>query len=177
MTDEPIDHLPDGTPLVAKEQPQGIELDRYGDPIAQGVRMTERDSYERIIEGMKIASDAAMHLAKHETVNGYAWTTIGQNLDQCRRICVQKAGLGLTMKEKETQAVRGEPMGWMQARKRIREGLVQAAGGLRQLATCHRLEMWWSTMATQIESMEQKIRSPKRSANRGGGLILPPSYH
>lgn len=177
MTDETIDHLPDGTPLQAKE-PQKIELDANGDPVRQGSLMVERQSYERVIDGLRIAAEAAMHLAKHESINSFQWTTIGMNLDQCRRICVQKAGLGLAMKEKETQAVRGDAMGWLEAKKRIRYGLQQAAGGLRQLATCFRGELWWSNMASQIEDMERKLgrRQGPRSP-RPSGLILPPSYH
>lgn len=175
MTDEPIDHLPDGTPLVAKE-PQKIELDAHGDPVRQGSLMTDGQSFERVRDGLAIAAEAAFHLLAHEPINAATWRALGNNLDQVRRICVQHAGL-TPLKEKQTQEVRGQAMGWMKARKRFREGLMQAAGGLRQLAGCHRGDLWWSNMATQIESMEQKIRSPKRSVNRGGGLILPPSYH
>lgn len=180
MTDE-LQPTIDGKPLDTPDPNKGIELDKNGDPIRQGSLMNERQSYERVIEGLKIASDAAMHMASHEPGNHRHWNIISNNLDQVRRACVQQAGLGLVMREKSTEAVRGDPMAWKNARLRLREGLVQAAGGMRQLATCFRGDLWWSVSATEIEKLELKLRSPKRQRTLPGlghgGLILPPGYH
>jgi hypothetical protein len=171
----------DGKPLTGedKPRPEGIELDTNGDPIRQGSLMNERQSYERVIEGLKIASDAAMHLTKLEGRNGHQWRHIAGNLDQVRRICVQHAGLGLTLKERQTEEVRGDPMGYKLSRDRFREGLIQAAGGMRQLATCHRGDFWWSKCATELEKLEYSIRNPKRQrllGANGSPLILPPGF-
>lgn len=146
-----------------EEPKQKIELDAHGDPIRQGSLMNERQSYERIIEGLKIASDRAMHLMKmsSDIRDGDGWRRIASHLDQVRRMAVQHAGLGLVMQEHETPEVRGDPMRWRKARDEFREGLIQAAGGARQLATCHRGDITWSSVATQLETLERKIRKPK----------------
>lgn len=179
MTDE-LQPTIDGKPLDTEDPNKGIELDANGDPVRQGSLMNERQSYERVIEGLKIAADAASHLAAHEPKNHRQWRFFAGNLDQVRRAAVQQGGLGLTMKEKETSEVRGDPMSWRNARARFREGLVQAAGGMRQLATCHRGDFWWSAAATQLEKLEINIRTPKRTrvlpGLGGSPLILPPGF-
>ena len=166
---------------IVDDPAKGIERGADGDPVRQGSLMIERQSYERVIEGLNIASDAAMHMLKQDPENGRQWRFLAGNLDKVRRACVQQAGLGLTMREKETAEVRGDPMRWKLARQRFREGLIQAAGGMRQLATCFRGDLWWSTCATEIEKLELNIRTPKRTPMLPGlgrsGLILPPGYH
>ena len=149
---------PNGAPAAPPENL--IPTDVNGDPVRQGSLMNERQSYERIIEGLKIAADAAAHLRAIEDESAQQWTLMSQRLDQARRICVQYAGLGLVIKEKQTAAVHGRHMGWRQARERFRDGLVQAAGGCRQIATCHRGDLWFSQMATSLETLEAKIRNP-----------------
>ena len=156
LSDKPLT-LPDGSPVPEKAAPQGIELDRHGDPVRQGSAMDERQSMERVIEGLKIASDAAAHLVITDGQNLLLWRGLSKKLDQARRACVQQAGLGLAMKEKQTAQVRGEPMGWRKGRERFREGLLQAAGGMRQIAVCHRGDFWWSKMATEIETFTISI--------------------
>ena len=174
MTDE-LHPTIDGKPLVEEDPNKGIKLDAHGDPVRQGTRMTEQDSLERVIEGMKIAADAAMHLAKEEGTD--TWVAIALCLDQVRKGCVQQAGMAHTA-EKKTEKLRGDPMPWRKARERFRDGLVQAAGGARQVATCHRGDFWWSRIATEIENLEAKIRNPKLApAALRRGLILPPGYH
>ena len=160
--------------LIDTDPNRGIELDRHGDPVRQGTLLTEKESYERVIEGLKMASDAAVHLAKAEPVYFDKWRGVASKLDQARRICVQHAGLGLTMKEKVTSDVTGDPMPWRRARDRFRDGLVQASGGLRQLATCFRGELKWSKMAQSLEDLESKfIRRTPEPRPAAPKLILP----
>jgi hypothetical protein len=111
MTDE-LQPTIDGKPLAGddKPRPEGIEVGADGDPVRQGSLMNERQSYERVIEGLKIASDAAMHLLKQEGDKPFDWRSIATKLDQARRIAVQYAGLGLVLREKQTEQVRGDPM-------------------------------------------------------------------
>jgi hypothetical protein len=155
-----------------------VVRDKEGNPLALGTAMTERESYERVIEGLKLASDAAQHLSGHEPEAQLIWQGISRRLDACRRISVQHAGLGLVIKERPTaDKIAGDLLRWKDARGRFREGLRQASGGMRQLATCFRNDVNWSRMAIQIEQMEQKMlqpglgRPPRRSP-----LILPPGY-
>ena len=182
MTDEisPPDNLirlSDHKPPIDPDK--GIERGADGDPLPQGTRMIERDSYDRVIEGLKIAADAAAHLVKSESANGEQWRGIAKMLDQARKICVQHAGLGLVIVEKDTQEVRGDPMNWRWARDRFRYGIKQASGGCLQLAVCFRSDLWWSQMSKQLEELEVKLR-PKSVAQlraKRPKLILPGSIH
>jgi len=170
MTETILD--PNGNP--APEPERKIELDANGDPIRQGSLMIERQSYERVIDGLRITAEACAHLMKHEPENAIQWRGYMVRFDKARKICVQHAGLGLVMKEKETSEVRGEPLPWRQCRDRFLEGVVQASGGARQLATCFRGDLWWSQMAESLEAMARKLRSFKNKAQGKPSLILPP---
>lgn len=182
MTDE-LQPTIDGKPLDGddKVRPEGIEVDANGDPVRQGTLMLERESYERVIEGLKMVSDACAHLMRHEPLQAEHWRKFMVRFDQARRIAVQHAGLGLVMKETETSEVRGEPLPWKLCRQRFLEGVVQAAGGCRQLATCHRGDLWFSTMAGTLEDMSRKLNAMRRTAARKAvreapALILPPGF-
>jgi hypothetical protein len=177
--------MTDQQPLPEPEQK--IELDANGDPIRQGSLMNERQSYERVIEGLKMASDAAVHLVAHEPLNASLWRGLAAKLDQVRRACVQQAGIEDPIRQKKTEEIRHNPMAWRKARDRFRDGLVQTAGGMRQLATCHRCDFRWTALALQVEQLEQNVFKPKTTdattirkidaAVRRSGLILPEGYH
>lgn len=158
-----------------EDDTKGIEVDRHGDPLPQGTRMIERESYERVIEGLKIAADACMHLVAqfpHEADNWRAW---GRNLDQCRRICIQQAGIEDTITARETTQMRGDPMRYRAARDRLLEGLTQAAGGCRQLGTCFRMNYFWARCATELEKMARNVRTPKLM-RQPNPMLLPAGY-
>lgn len=143
--------------------------------------MNEKQSLERVIEGLRMASDACAHLIRHEPLDALYWRGFMTRFDQARRICVQHAGLGLAMKENETQELRGEPLPWKQCRQRFLDGITQAAGGCHQLATCHRGDLWWTNMATTLDDMARKLNAARRAAVRQAvrqapALILPPGF-
>jgi hypothetical protein len=177
MTDEILG--PDGLPAAAPEQL--IETDAHGDPVRQGTLMLEKESYERVIEGLRMVSDACAHLIRHEPLKADYWRGFMTRMDQARRICVQHAGLGLVMKENETPELRGEPLPWRKCRQRFLDGVTQAAGGCRQLATCHRGDLWWTNMANSLDEMARKLNALRRQAvktavRQAPALILPPGY-
>lgn len=155
----------------------GIQVDRHGDPLPQGTRMIEYESYERVIEGLKIAADACMHLAKREpTPEGVDnRRRLVLMLDQCRRICIRHAGVDDVIRSSPTQEMRGEPLAFREARDRLIEGLTQASGGARQLATCFRIDLVWSRVAWQLEELVRNIRTPKRMRT-ANPLLLPTGY-
>lgn len=130
-----------------------------GDPLPTGTRMIEVESYERVVEGLKMAADACMHMAKHETVKATLWIDIAAVLDKMRRDAVKLAGLDLAMKQTETPQMRGEPYPWRQARQRFLDGMKQATGGMRQLATCFRGDFTWSYLAQNLERYERNFRT------------------
>lgn len=157
MSDEPGSTPAPGTPEANDLVVRGPE----GDPLprSNAVRMIECESYERVIEGLKMAADACMHLAKAEAAHGQTWKDIGAALDKMRLEACRLAGLGLVMAQNETQAMRGEPLSWRRARERFLDGIRQATGGMRQLATCFRGDFHWSLMAQQLERRERSFRN------------------
>jgi hypothetical protein len=163
------------------QDPNAIVLGSDGDPMPHptGTRMIEKESYERVVEGLKMSAEACMHLAKQEPEHGATWKGIGQLLDKIRLQACQLAGLDLAMKQLETQGARGNPYAWRRARQRFLDGLKQATGGMRQLAVCFRGDLRWSMMAQELERREKSFRDlllgrkPQAPRSR---LILPPGY-
>lgn len=171
----------DATPLPGTPEANDlIVLGADGDPLPHpgGTKMIEAESYERVIEGLKMAADACAHLAKQEPQHGRTWKDIGQLLDKQRLQAVRLAGLGLTMRQQETQDATGNPYPWRKARDRFLDGLRQATGGMRQLATCFRGDVEWSFMAQVLERQTEKFRALLygRTAKPQSPLILPPGY-
>lgn len=132
-------------------------VDKNGDPLHRGTLMIEKESYERIIEGHKIAADAARHLARRESKSRDKWIRVADALDFSRRHVAKLAGLEAVQTQQVTTDGKGDGLGWRDARTRFREGLRQAAGGMRQMATCHRGVLQWSAFARRIEDMERNL--------------------
>lgn len=152
-----------------------------GDPIKHptATRMIEKESFERVVEGLKMSADACMHLAKQEPQDGDKWKAIGQLLDKVRIEASKLAGLDLVMKQLETQGARGNPYTWKRARQRFLDGIRQATGGMRQLATCFRGDIRWSILAQGLEQREKVFRAllmGKEVQPRRPQIILPPGY-
>jgi hypothetical protein len=132
-----------------------------GDPLPDRTRLTsmvEIESYERVIEGLKMSADACMHLAKQEPKDGETWKSIGQMLDKLRLEAVKLAGIKITNASTVTDGARGNPYTWRKARDRFLNGLQQASGGMRQLATCFRADFQWALMAQELDRREQRFR-------------------
>lgn len=153
-----------------------VHVGADGDPLAKGTRMGERESYERVIEGLKIAADAAAHLAIHEMLNQANWNARMGFLDRARKAAIKHAGIEDPIGANETEKVRRNPLPWRQARERYRDGLRQAAGGMRQLATCFRSDLTWLKMAMTIEEMIRRLTKVSVSRARQSSIILPPGY-
>lgn len=182
MTHEPLITTPDPTtlkhdgplPTLADGSPDDDAQNNLvmrgsdGDPLAdpKSVAMIEYESYERVVEGLKIAADAAKHLARREPNRKAMWMVMSTKLDQVRRIAVQHAGIGLVMKQKQTGDVHGEGLGLIDARMRFRSGLKQAEGGCRQLGVAHRGEMIWARMSYQLRDLHDKVRAQPSVAAR-----------
>ncbi len=90
-------------------------------------------------------------------------------------MCIQHAGIDDAIRANPTPEMRGEPLPFRAARDRLIEGLTQAAGGARQLATCFRIDLTWSRVASQLEDLARKIRNPKRMTTPNP-LLLPTGY-
>lgn len=166
FTDNPNDPLPAGKVL----------LDANGDPIGEGVRMREAESYERLIEGLKIMADAAAHLTRTETEHTKEWAFSMVVCDRLRKMAMEHAKVDSTGFKMTT--LPDLPMAWANARSRFREGCNQAEGGARQMATCFRMDTSFSVLSQQIAEHGRKMLNLAQSKIRAGrkaGLLWVPN--
>ena len=154
-----------------------VQFDESGDPLPdpKAVRMIEVESLERVIDGMKISAEACAHLARTEPESADYWIKLKFMLDTVRKMATQHAGLAHIVNE--TKEVEKDPLAWKDARSRFKEGIKQAGGGMRQIATCFRSDVVWSQMATTLENMLQKMNRDSAAkfamARRNGLLWMP----
>ena len=170
--------LEDGSP-DDEAQNNLVQRDEQGNVVQDesAVQMLERDSYERVVEGLAIAADRAKHCARGEPSRFSMWMALADKLDKVRKAAVELAGLS----EKPVQQsgdVRGEAIDWLTARKQFNEGLKQAAGGARQIAIVHRGDAFWLTIARQIDQLADStkrspILRPRFSQGDPAALLLP----
>lgn len=140
----------------------------------RGIRMVEFESYERIIDGLKSASDAARHMARWK--NPDLWNALAQFLDQLRRAMVKEAGFDRPNDGRDSQQVfGGEGLTWSDANTRMLTGLKDAAAGARQISLGQRMDLRWTRYANQLDAMRDKAHemalasSPLRVAAAWGG--------
>lgn len=172
----------DGPALDLNRPDNLVEVGSDGDPLPDpnSVRMFERESYERVIEGLKMAAEGASRCARMEKEHTEYWAGFRVRLDQIRRIVIQQAGIGDVIKFNETPiSWGGDPGQWTDTRKQFREGIRQAAGGARQMATCQRLDPFWSTQALHLERMVEALNKASmetvRRARAQGSIWVPDS--
>lgn len=148
-----------------------------GDPLPQGTRMIEKESYERVIDGTRIAAEACARLARMESEHFIYWNTFRGNLDNVRRIAMSISGLPSAPFKETGEFMQSDVGAWRTARDRFHEGIKQAAGGARQMATCHRSDLSWSRIASSLEQMRDKLgaitRGTVKKARASGKLWMP----
>lgn len=123
------------------------------DFVSSGTAMSDQDSMERFVEGLKIAADAAAHLAVLQ--RDLRWGFLAHTLDKVRN------------DGRETQLRKSSSMSPVATFQRHIDGLKQAAGGARQLAVYHRMDTKWLTISKLIEEMEAKsVALARRKVSR-----------
>jgi hypothetical protein len=121
----------------------------------RGTVMVEFESYERIVEGLKRASDGARNMARWSDPD--LWNTIAGFFDQLRRAIVQLSGYNRLQDAKDSaQAFGGEGLSRSDAQSRILTGLRDAEGGASQIAQAQRMDLRWHYYATQFRSLRDK---------------------
>lgn len=194
MSDDPtpIPGTAEANDLVVR----GADGDPVNDPRA--VRMIEVESYERVVEGLKIASDACRHLAARERMTADTWATAGVSdrqhkalggaaawnevcglLDIVRRNAVNLARIDHPGALNATPPLGAAPLPWKEARERFLAGIRQATGGMRQLAVCFRADLHWTQLAQELERRERSFRALLVGRSviempRPRRLVLPP---
>lgn len=140
----------------------------------RGVLMRERESYERVIEGLKMAADGAHHLVKNKQDGN--WRQMSAVFDKLRAQIAKLGGLSSEAQD----AVPTEPldgsktMGLHASFERVYNGLNMATKGSRQIATCHRGDLRWSKYAIIIETLRDKCSLLVRmNTQRRSGIVIP----
>jgi hypothetical protein len=141
----------------------------------RGTLMVERESYERVIEGLKMASDGAHHLTQSR--QDTKWRTLAQVFDKIRAAVAKLGGMGT--EGTDTKAVaeqwNAQHMGVHAAYDRVYRGLDMACKGARQIATCHRGDLRWSKYAQMIEGLRDqcgRLIRMRQAAKPQSSLIL-----
>ena len=163
--DDTLPFDPDAPSIVPVE---AVEQDH------RGSIMREFESYERIVEGLKKASDGARHMARWK--NPDLWNALAQFLDQLRRAVVKEAGFDRPQDSKDSaQVFGGDGITWSDANTRLSTGLKDAGAGARQIANGQRMDLRWLRYANQFDRMRDKANemamasSPLRVAAQWGG--------
>jgi len=146
-----------GADTAAFDPSEGVAEDVAQDK--RGVLLTDFQSYERIIEGLKLAADSARHRAyRNEQNSRVKWDAVADKLDKARQITVRASGFNrLQDGNPSLRIFGGEVMNRSLAASRIKTGLKDAAAGCRQVSNCHRSVGNGSKEATGFEWLKLAI--------------------
>jgi len=133
-----------------------------------GSLMSELQSYERIIEGLRMASDAAKHIAVIK--EDQRWTRIAHALCVVQKAIADRARMNRPQDSEINLDLPAETMPVTAAFIRHIDGLAQAIGGLRQMATYHRMQEFWLKWVKQLEDMRSKAAGLMQAR---GPLVVP----
>lgn len=138
----------------------------------RGSVMFEYESYERVVEGLKLASDGMRNMARFRDAD--LWNALAEFHDSLRKAIVQLAGLdrGADAKETITQWG-GGGISRTEAMTRITKGLKDAAAGANQIAQVQRKDPRWLRYANQFDSMRDKAQ---RLALAGSPLLVASGF-
>lgn len=176
MTDELIDFDPDPEFDVAEP----IEKEK------RGTEMRELESWERVIDGLKMAADGARHMARFRFPD--KWNTFASYLDSLRKAVIKDGGFDRPADATDSvQQFGGDGLSWAEAGRRIAEGIKMAASGADQIANCQRLDMRWVIYASKFRTLADAgnklamLSSPLRTdqgwRNNRSGILVPARLH
>jgi hypothetical protein len=142
--------------MIDDDQQQEPEDGEYEDKERRGSHMTEIESYERLIEGLKMAADAAHHLAAHR--HRERWEAASDIFDNVRQIVVAMAAKEGKYNDGviNPRAKLYLPMGFSEAFERLQDGLRQSCGAVRQLAVYHRADLRWLQVERYLLDLRAK---------------------
>jgi hypothetical protein len=152
----------------------------------RGSVMLELESWERVIDGMKMAADGARHMARYGLAD--KWNHFASYLDQIRRAVIRDGGFDRPADAKDSVIqYGGEGIPMVAACRRIAEGLKMAAAGADQIANCQRLDMRWVIYAQRFRTLadiEHKLAMKTSQMvteqgwrNNRTGILIPERLH
>ena len=169
-----------------------IETDPEFNPIEpiekdhRGSIMREMESWERIIDGLKMAADGCRHMARFRFAD--KWNNFAQYLDSLRKAVIRDGGFDRPADATDSvQQFGGEGIPWTLASHRIADGLKMAAIGADQIAVCQRSDARWVTYASKfrllrdtahkLAMMTSRRVTDQGWRNTGTGLVVPARLH
>ena len=142
-----------------------------GDFDRRGTLMIEADSYDRVIEGMKMAADGARHLSPWR--DDEEWDRLAGIMDALRLAFVKLARMNRPGDDRlSNRKDGGLILGPKDSYERVYNGLGMASTGARQIAVCHRGDMRWSALAAGLEKLRDKCGETKRQTEKQWNVLL-----
>ena len=121
----------------------------------RGTVMFEYESYERVVEGLKLGSDGARNMARFNDPD--LWNPIAEYLDSLRKAIVQMAGLDRGADTRESKAQwGGNSISRTEAMSRVTKGLRDASAGANQIAQVQRKDVRWLAYAHSFDKLRAK---------------------
>lgn len=159
------------------------------EPVAQDKRgslMTELESWERVIEGLKLASDGARNMARHRAPD--LWNRLAAYFDSLRKAVIKDGGFDRPSDATSSQQAWGaDGISSGEAHKRLMNGLKGAAAGCRQLSLGQRMDLRWSMYADRIDRLRDKAHALALKGsplvtdagwrNHVSGMLVPSQLH
>lgn len=156
MSEEDISTDPEFNPIEPVEAESGH----------RGSIMREMESWERLIDGLKMAAEGARHMARRQTPD--KWNRLAGYLDSVRKAVIRDGGFDRPTDATESiQQFGGEGLTFSQSQGRIGQGLRMAAAGAEQIAQCQRMDMRWLRYAAQLRKLRDDAH---KLAIRGSAL-------
>ena len=140
--------------------------------LEKSIRMLEADSYDRLVHGLRTASEGARDIAAR---GDGMWDVFGDTLDKVRLGMVRVALRGGPADGEPTKRRRGSDptMQILPSYQRVYNGLDAAAKASRQMATGHRMDLRWSKWAATLETLRDKASLMiRRQVSERTGLVL-----
>lgn len=131
----------------------------------RGVSMNERQSYERVVDGLKQAADGARHLSPWR--EDEEWDRLATLMDALRLSFVTIAKMDRPGDASlSLPKAGGLILGPKDSYERVYAGLGMASAGARQMAVCHRGDVRYSRLASGLENLRDKCGKTKAQTER-----------
>lgn len=143
-------------------------------PEHPGIRMLEGDSIDRVVDGLKMAGEAMMHLAHWR--QDPTWGVMARGLDALR---ITLARLARSRSSDELLSKDPGGMGNMtaiQSYERVFDGISMASRAARQIASGHRGDLRWTKAANNLDLWRDRMSvlvRKRKIQTRAPSVLLP----
>lgn len=144
--------IPDDDLIEYEEPDDPRKTDVIG--TESGIRMLEEDSYERMVDGLKKASEGARSLACY--IDRDTFDLLATTMDKLRVAMVRMAGRPRPNDADSTRIKQTTRQTRIESYNALFDGLKEAAACARQFGTGHRGHLQWTLVARQLDTLRDK---------------------